>query len=247
LRKAALASFAAIALSTLAVSARADLVINGGFESTTNGGGQMNGTITSATGWTNSGYNFIFTPGSADTTGVSSQYGADDLLLWGPNDGSANGLPATSPDGGNYVGADGAFMAGPLSQTINGLTAGDSYTVGFWWAGAQQHGFDGATTEQFQVSFGGQTQDTAVVDNASHGFTGWQYQTFKFTADGTSDVLSFLAVGTPISPSEPPFALLDGVSVNASTPEPGSILLGLSVLAGMGGMGFFRSKNRVKS
>jgi hypothetical protein len=247
LRKAAMASFAAVALSTFATSARADLVINGGFETTTNGGGQMN-VITNATGWATTGYNFIFTPGSADTTGVSSQFGTDDLLLWGPNDGSANGLPATSPAGGNFVGADGAYDAGAITQTINGLTAGNSYTVGFWWAGAQQHGFDGVTTEQWQVSFGSQTQSTAVVTNADKGFTGWEYQTLKFTADSTSDVLSFLAVGTPLSPSEPPFVLLDGVSVDAaSTPEPGSILLGLSVFLGVGALGFFRSKKQLKS
>jgi hypothetical protein len=123
-------------------SAKADLVANGGFESTTNGAGQL-GFNTNAADWTVAagGYDFIFASGAADTTGAIGQYGA--LYLWGPNNGSANGMPASSPVGGNYVAADGAYDVGAISQTINGLTAG-------------------------------------------------QHQTFNFTADGTSDVLSFL-------------------------------------------------------
>ena len=78
-----------------ATPALADLVTNGDFEEITNGGGQL-GFNTNATDWTSAttSYNFSFTPGSADTTGVTGQYG--NLQLWGPNNGSANGLPATS-------------------------------------------------------------------------------------------------------------------------------------------------------
>ncbi len=68
------------------------------------------------------------------------------------------------------------------------------------------------------------------------------YQTFNFTADNTSDVLSFLAVGTPNG--EPPFSLLDGVSVQAA-PEPGTLLLMLGGL-GLVGLGVVRSKRRSK-
>jgi hypothetical protein len=211
-----------------AVLAGLELVTNGSFESTTNGAGQL-GYNTNATGWTNQngGYNFVFAPGTADTTGVTSQFG--NLQLWGPGNGSANGLPATSPDGGNFVAADGAFNVGAITQTINGLTAGDSYSLSFYWAGAQQSGFTGPTTEQWQVSLGSQTQSTSVVDNVNHGFTGWTLETMVFTADSASDVLSFLAVGTPSG--EPPFSLLDGVSLTASVPEPSTfVLLGLGLL-----------------
>jgi hypothetical protein len=231
----------AVALALVGSSAAfaGDLITNGSFESTTSGGGQL-GYNTNATDWTTTGYNFLFTPGSADTTGVNGQFGS--LELWGPNNGSANGLPSTSPDGGNYVGADGAYDAGPISQTINGLTVGQEYQVGFWWAGAQQYTFTGPNTEQFAVSLGNDTQYTAVYDNPSHGFSGWMYQTFDFTASATSETLSFLAIGTPISPSVPPFSLLDGVSMNA-VPEPGSFML---LAAGAIGLGVVRLRRRVK-
>ena len=205
-----------------------NLVSNGDFETTTNGSGQM-GLITDATGWVTSGYNFVFTPGSADTTGVQSSYG--NLQLWGPNNGGApsNTLGA-SPTGGNYIGADGAFQVGPITQTISGLVAGQQYSVGFDWAGAQQYGFTGDTTEQWIVSLGDESHSTTIVQDISHGFTGWTHETFTFTAEGDSEVLSFLAVGTPNG--EPPFSLLDGVTMTA-VPEPASMAIlgsGLAVL-----------------
>ena len=209
------------------------LVTNGGFETTTNSTGQL-GFNTNATGWTNLyeagttyGYNFLFASGSADTTGATGNAG--NLKLWGPGDGSANGLPASSPDGGYYIANDGAYDVAAVQQNITGLTAGSKYVVGFWWAGAQQSGFDGATTDQWAVSLGSQTLDTTVVSLPDKGFSGWQYTRFTFTADAASDVLSFLAIGTPSG--EPPFALLDGVSMFAA-PEPGTFaLIGLALVA----------------
>lgn len=153
---------AAAAVMAAASAANAvDLVTNGSFTSTTNGPGQL-GYNTDATGWTVApgGYTFLFASGTADTTGASGQYGH--LTLWGPNNGSANGLPASSPDGGNYVAEDGAFQIQPIQQTINGLTAGDKYNVSFYWGGAQQNGFTGPTTEAFDVSLGSETHSTAT-------------------------------------------------------------------------------------
>jgi len=223
-----LALSAVAALSASAAQA-ANLVTNGDFESTTSGPGQL-GYNTDLTGWTSNGYNFVFGATGADSAGVTSQYG--NLQLWGPNNGAANGL-TSSPAGGNFVAADGAFEVAPLQQTINGLQIGKQYNVSFYWAGAQQKNFDGPNTEQWQVSLGNQTQSTGVYSNPSHGFSGWTKQTFSFTATSASEVLGFMAVGTPAG--VPPFSLLDGVSMVAAVPEPATWGM---LLGGLGLIGF---------
>ena len=225
----ALALVALAGLSGAAQAAGPNLVKNGGFEVLTNGVGQFDNN-TSATGWTSNGYNFIFGPGTADNGGVNGQYG--NLQLWGPGNGSTNGFTAASPTGGNFVGADGAYLVAPIQQTIKGLVVGAVYNVGFDWAGAQQSGYTGETTEQWKVSFGNQQIDTAVLTNESHGFTGWRQESFSFTATSVSQVLSFLAVGTPNG--EPPFSLLDGVTVSGAVPEPATWAM---MILGMGAVG----------
>jgi hypothetical protein len=238
LRKAAMIGASAAAFLMMAVTAHANnLVTNGSFESTTAGNGQL-GFNTNATDWSTTGYNFLFASGTGDTTGANGQYGG--LSLWGPNNGSANGLPASSPDGGNYVAMDADFQVGAISQTITGLTAGDTYAVGFWWAASQQLGFDGATVQYLTVSLGGESETTSIYNLPNHAFSGWMYQTDVFTADSTSDTLSFLAGG---SPQVPPFTLLDGVSM-APTPEPGTLPLLFTGL--MSGLTVLRSKKWLK-
>lgn len=246
--KVAVRGVAAIGLLTCAISANAALITNGSFE--TNGGSGQLGYNTSATGWivpsgSTASYFFIFAPGTADNgTGVPGQYG--NLQLWGPGNGGAAGntLPATSPDGGFFIGSDPAFQNGAISQTVTGLTVGQLYQLSFYWAGAQQSGYSGATTEGWQVTFGSQMDSTATVSTPNHGFSPWQPQTFDFTAGSTSQVLSFLSTGGPSS-SIPPFALLDGVSLT-QVPEPGSWTLLLGGLGVLGGMRFTGLKKLFK-
>jgi len=223
-------------VSTAAFSTPIELVTNGGFETTTNGLGQFSNN-TMVPGWTSSGYNFVF-DGANPSAAVRGQFGG--LALWGPGNGSNNGLTG-SPAGGNFVGADGAFEVGAITQKLSGLTAGHKYDVSFYWGGAQQDGFNGITTEQWIVSLGGISQSTAVLTNANHGFTGWQKTSFTFTAQTANDVLSFLAVGTPNG--EPPFSVLDGVSATAVAPvaEPGAL-----AIFGFGGLGLAAVARRRK-
>src|SRR5580693_2342222 len=131
-----LAIAAAVAVGCEPARAGGDLVTNGGFESTTLTGSYGFGSLypsNQVTGWSTDGYAFDFAPNTADTTGAQGEYGL--FALWGPNNGSANGFTSTSPAGGNFIAADGDYQTLPISQTINGLTAGDSYVVKFDWAG----------------------------------------------------------------------------------------------------------------
>jgi len=234
------ALFCAALTAAIAVAGGADatqFVTNGGFEASTSGPGQL-GYNTNATGWSISGgYTFLFAPGTADSTGSNGQYG--NLALWGPGSGVSNGLPATSPAGGNFIGADSDFQQAPITQTINGLTPNAHYTVSFYWAAAQQTGFYGPTADQWVVSLGGQSQSTTTVNLPSQGFSGWMQQSFTYTATSGSEVLSFFAQGSP--QGQPPFALLDGVSMTGGVPEPSTWAM---LLLGFGGLGFAAYRRR---
>jgi hypothetical protein len=210
---------AAMCCVTATAGQAAEFVTNGDFDQTTNGIGQIGGQgqSTSAVDWSTNGYNFLFAGNTADTVGSNgNQYG--NLQLWGPGNGSANGLKG-SPSGGNYLAADGAFQVSPIIQTIRGLVVGTPYVLSFEWAAAQQAGFNGATTENFTASLGSESFTTATYNLPNHGFSGWLNQQFTFTPTSSTEVLSFLAHGTP--GGEPPFSLLDGVSLQGAVPEPG--------------------------
>lgn len=246
-RNRVLASLAGLVFAAMLPSAvYGQLVQNGNF--TSNGGNGQLGSNTSATDWSvpapSGSYAFLFNPDSGSPSGssadiygsTSGEYGT--LALYGPGNGNNNGF-TQSPLGGAIVGMDSAFQVGALSQTINGLTPNQTYALSFYWAAAQQYPFSGATSSQWQVSFGSQTQTTAFANIPTGGFSGWQSQTFDFTASSSSEVLSFLANG---SPQVPPFALLANVSLQA-VPETGS---GVAVLAGVACFGLF-ARRRARS
>jgi hypothetical protein len=217
------------AVSVAMPAMAANLVTNGNFESVVGRTTSFQAGVRFAgnaalPGWDVDGLTALYFPGQADTVGADTEYGTGDLKLYGPNNGYANGLPATSPAGGNYIAGDADFTSGSLqaklSQTITGLTPGKVYAVSFWWAAAQQLNFAGATTESWKVSLGNQQQQTAILNNPQAGFQAWRQTTFNFTAQNSSEVLQFLAHGTP--GGQPPFSLLDGVSMTAVVPEPAS-------------------------
>lgn len=231
-----------LTLTFALTSAQANLIVNGGFEDTLNpapSGIGPSDPSQSLTGWTvTANYSYIFSPGTADTTGAYNVPGDEFFKLWGPGTGVANGLVPASPEGGNFLALDGdSQFREPATQMINGLTPGKTATLSFWWAAGQQFGFDGPTTEQVQVSLGGQTFFTEIVDNPNHGFQPWRQVSFDFIPTSSSELLSFLAIGTPNS--LPPFILLDGISLEQASevPEPSSwpmIIAGGAVIAWLG-------------
>lgn len=225
-----------------------NLATNGSFEILTNGPGQI-GHNTNATGWTigNYPYTFVFAAGLADISGATGINGPTlPVKLWGPNNGSANDLPASSPDGGNFIAMNGNFPSqptGPLSQVITGLTAGEAYTVGFDYGFAQQEGAYGSTIQNWTVMFGGQTATTENVNLPSRGFSGWQRASFAFIATSAAETLSFVAFGNNTAQ---PFALLDGVTVSqplppGGVPEPSSWAM---LITGFGGIGTMLRRRR---
>jgi len=237
-----LAFASAIALASAGAASAAVVVQNGSFSTTSSTDGQTTGQIGSfsneniaETGWTvaSDSYFFVFNPSTVNSPGSlgGPLAGDGDVALYSPT--------GASPDGGNFIGADPDYHNGAISQTITGLTAGDTYMVTFDYAGAQQVGYSGKTTEGWAVSLGSQTDYTGGnpngnLNDASHGFTGWQTADLSFTATSGSEVLSFLATGTG-GASLPPFALLDGVSISqVPVPEPATWAM---MLLGIGGLG----------
>jgi hypothetical protein len=232
--------------SMAAVCPAANLVTNGGFANTGTQtssyaiqSSNSNGGTALLPGWTVAPYPNPSNPldclmYSGQTTGLC---GGGNVGPGGPNNPSGQWefytYPGASPNGGNFFGADGdSTIHSALSQVINGLNVGDTYTLSFYQAAAQQQGFAGQTTEQWQVSLGTQTQDSLLMNTPSQGTTAWNAQSLTFTATSTSETLSFLALGTPNSFS--PFVLLDGVDLEdttTTTPEP--MTAGLLLIGGL--------------
>ncbi len=229
--KALLAATSALSLLGFSSPARAvNLVQNGDFESVTSvgqiGRGRVlqNWTSADRTGFGGNfpSLNIVYAANTIDSTGAPTVGGAA-FKTWGPANGENNGLQATSPTGGNFLAMDGDVNErGALSQTINGLTIGEVYTLSFYEGAAQELGFRGATTEQIQVTFGNNTYTTPLLNTPDKGAQPWRFNSFSTTATSTSQVLSFLALGTPSG--KPPISLLDGVSVATAVPEPLTII-----------------------
>jgi hypothetical protein len=235
IRTLALSCIAAFGFSTSAAFA-APSIMNGGFESVTNGPGFIGpaGT-TNATGWTaGSGFGAIVPAGTADTTGIV--LGGTPYYIWGPGangGGVSNGLTASSPTGGNFLSSDADPMtAVMISQTLSGLTVGASYTLIFDYAAAQYRSTtpgqfqDGPSTSGWNVNFGTDVFQTAALSIGTHGFSGWQRASFTHTATSATEVLSFMAFGAP--QGVPPAALLDGISLSenqSNVPVPATALL----------------------
>ncbi len=204
----------------------------------------------------NSTYTFVLSGANnsaAFNNGTSGSPGST-IGLFGPVAHSTTSVIPASPNGGYYLASDGNFNQGAIYQTVTNLVAGNSYVVSFYWGGSQQIGFTGTITDSWMVGFlantvnsngassgvistgttanGTSVQSVTPVTISNQSFSGWTQAQLQFTASATSMVLSFLAIGAP-SGGQPPFSLLDGVTVAQAVPEPVSAVLLLSGLAGV--------------
>ena len=146
-------------------------------------------------------------------------------------------------DGTNpyFVGLDGDSRAeGILSQTVSNLVVGDHYQLTFDWAATQMITgshvpYSIALAYNLGTSLltsGKGAPETATFTSTKYGQSStWQSVTMTFTATATTEILSFLALGTPTG--DPPIALLDNVSLE-DIPEPSSLaFVGAALIGGM--------------
>jgi hypothetical protein len=124
-----------------------------------------------------------------------------------------------------------------MTQTITGLIPGDSYDLSFSYAFGQQYLFYGPTTQSLTVGLGSGSATFGPVGVANNGFDGWYSFSGLVTATSTSEVLSFLASG---SPAVPPFAMISNISLT-SVPEPATWTM---VILGLGGLGGVARRRR---
>jgi len=260
---------AAIAVATGAAGSASavEFVTNGSFDE--NGGNGQIGFNTYVTGWNvaapPSSYVFVFGPNTADTSGAWGQYcapqspsgtGCGPLMLWGSNNGGPDVI-TNSPNGGAFLALDGDFQTSPLTQTIDHLVPGQSYTLSFAYAFGQQYGYSQSVTEDVTVGLGSfsNTLPGAFSDcdgsgdncsggylNPEHGFSGWSSYTTTIVASASSETLSFLAGG---SKQVPPFALISDVSLTGpAAPEASTWMMMLAGFAGLGYAGFRSGRRR---
>jgi hypothetical protein len=232
----------AIAVSGMAMtiaagaSAAPNLAANGNFNSPGAANAQLlSYGSTFVTSWTIQDAYAAYVPQgqTPDQTWSCCLYGSA-----GPGYGVNNGLVAP-PSGDATVVIDGTYGFGPtggygyITQSINGLVAGKTYTLSFWQAGSQEYTVTGDQTQYFSASLGDQTFNSPTQFVPSQGFAPWEKYSTTFTWDGVGNALQIAAVGS----GQPDFALLADVSLTGGVPEPATWammilgLLGLGVLA----------------
>ncbi len=151
--------------------------------------------------------------GSPDVMDALNNVGVEGLLNFGAS-------PAASPDGGTWVGisSDVGYVE-RFGQTLSGLTIGQRYTVS-WSAG--NFGYALGST-----SYLGSNAIDVLIDGASIGTgatlalgSAWSSQSLTFAATSASQLISF-----KLATSNKAYLSIDGISVTAAVPEPGTWLM----------------------
>jgi hypothetical protein len=235
-RVVALAGALSVLCPSIEASATPNLVTNGSFETTTalytsTQGGQI--TNSNLSGWSQSTCTYACGsgPNSLFMFLAAPNYVTNGVDFMGTTINFWSG-PGTSPDGGNAITQDAGNELGSLQQSISGLKVGDHYQLTFYQATMQavDAQANASFTADWQVSLGSSTQSSPSAFNAYKAYTPWQLVTLNFTANAATEMLSFLAYSP--NNGEPPFMLLDGVSlIDINEPVSlGVMVLGLAAL-----------------
>ena len=135
------------------------------------------------------------------------------------------------------------LSAGTISQMVTGLTNGQQYRVTFDLAGNTDAG-PSTKTLDVMANAGPSSYSFSTVGHSRTNM-GWVTESFVFTADGTSDLLSFSSTVFLGGTLENPAAFgpaLDNVAISA-TPLPSTWLM---LFSGFVGLGFFACHRKNK-
>jgi len=220
-------AFGAAFLALCCGAAHANLLTNGSFEI----GAPINGCVAGTTSL----------PGWSVTTGNIDILASPSCALGAAADGVA------------FIDLTGSYGAGAgtISQSF-ATTAGASYTLSFYFGANPDWQYpsmvgggyanDGPTKSLDVLIDGAQLGSTYSIDTTGQAWSdpAWHLETTSFVAAGSTTQLTFESLnganGTVYGP------LLDGVSVVASVPEPGTVTL---LLGGLLVLGLKAARRRV--
>lgn len=170
---------------------------------------------------TNYVVNGNFTDGASPWVSTQTDGGASDSVEIYPS--YVYGLPCITA--GCLNAEVNANAVDTLSQTITGLTPGQTYSL-VWDYG----GRNGGGPQTLDVTFGG----VAVTTDSSDGSDAfWTFNRYTVTATSATETLSFIS--QPVEGSDPTYGNeLTNVSLSSPTPEPAAWAM---MLVGFGGVG----------
>jgi hypothetical protein len=177
-----------------------------------------------------------FSSNAADIPGWTHTGDVGDALLWNATFPQCCGGTGTAKtgDGNQFVtmgGGFGPFGTSAWSQTITGLTIGQSYIVNFMMAAEGETPTQQLTVSMTSGSSTGAEDFTSPVTNTLF-WQNWGADQYTFVSTGTSATLQFSVTNQQFDVG------LDAVSITSATtgvPEPGSLPLLVCALFGLAG------------